>query len=372
MSRFIQLHVLTSYPPSNLNRDDTGRPKSAVVGGVQRLRVSSQALKRCWRTSDEFRLVLGESAARTEDSRDRHIGTRTKTIGLDVYKKLQKAGIKDADAREWVKLIAQQFGALKKPKADTLDELEIEQLVHFSPAERAAVEELADLLASEKRAPTEEELRLLRRDHAAVDIALFGRMLAATPKFNTEAAAQVAHAFTVHRAQAEDDYFTAVDDLNKGDVDRGAGHVGELGFGAGVYYLYICINRDLLDENLSSDSALRNQALEALLKAMCKVAPTGKQNSFASRAHASFVLAEKGDQQPRSLALAYVEPVGEGNQIVDAVKRLTFQRTDLETMYGACSDEYRIASPVSLREALEKSDQGKAGSLDELIAFVKE
>lgn len=372
MSRFIQLHVLTSYPPSNLNRDDTGRPKSAFVGGVPRLRVSSQALKRCWRTSEEFRVALGESPSRDSGTQDRHIGTRTKSMGVEVYQILRDGGVKDSEARAWAKQIAEQFGALKKPKGkEGLEELEIEQLAHFSPAELDAIRALAKTLAAESRAPTKEELELLRADHAAVDIAMFGRMLAATPKFNMEAAVQVAHAFTVHRAQAEDDYFTAVDDLNRGDLDRGAGHVGEQGFGAGVYHLYVCVNRALLDENLGGKVELRNRALEGLIRAMCKVSPTGKQNSFASRAYASFVLAEKGDQQPRSLALSFVEPVGDGDQVRNAVQRLLFQRADMESMYGACCDDYRIAAPQSLRPQ-DGPEAGRAGSLDELIAFVKE
>ena len=58
MSRFLQLHLLTFFPPANLNRDDLGRPKTAIVGGVTRLRLSSQALKRAWRTSDLFSTAL--------------------------------------------------------------------------------------------------------------------------------------------------------------------------------------------------------------------------------------------------------------------------------------------------------------------------
>lgn len=78
MSQFIQLHVLTSYPPSNLNRDDMGRPKTAVMGGVNRLRVSSQSLKRAWRTSDVFAEALGGEWK----------GTRTKRMGREAYQLL--------------------------------------------------------------------------------------------------------------------------------------------------------------------------------------------------------------------------------------------------------------------------------------------
>jgi CRISPR system Cascade subunit CasC len=147
-------------------------------------------------------------------------------------------------------LIAGVFGALKKvSKADQdkpLLELEIEQLVHVSPTELATIEALATTLIAEQRAPETNELNLLRANQQAVNIALFGRMLASSPSFNIEAACQVAHAISVHPVTIEDDYFTAVDDLNNGLEDTGAAHIGETRFAAGLFYAYICINKELL------------------------------------------------------------------------------------------------------------------------------
>ncbi|HEX7325231.1 MAG TPA: type I-E CRISPR-associated protein Cas7/Cse4/CasC [Rhodanobacteraceae bacterium] len=362
MSRFIQLHLLTSYPPSNLNRDDLGRPKSALVGGVQRLRISSQALKRAWRTSDSFKTAL-----------DGHLGVRTKEMGTQVWRNLTGAGIADKPAREWARAIAERFGKLKDAKkTERNEDLEIEQLAHFGPEEQAAINELTKALIGRKSAPTEDELQLLRKPRAAVDIALFGRMLAANPAFNVEAAAQVAHAITVHKAAIEDDYFTAVDDLNKGDEDRGAGHIGETGFGAGVYYLYVCINRALLDENLGGDTALRNRALAALLEAASKTAPTGKQNSFASRAYASCVVAEKSDRQPRSLAAAFLRPVrnrDDQDTTAIAIEALLKKRDSFDAMYGITSDAWRAAAEG---EYWPLFPEGRAGSLAQLVDFVQQ
>lgn len=328
MSRFIQLHILTSYPPSNLNRDDTGRPKTAVVGDCTRLRISSQSLKRAWRTSDIF-----ESALKG------HIGTRTKEMGVSVYQSLIKQGISEKNARDWAKSIACQFG---KPKSDKKTEnnedLHVEQLVHFNPEEEKAIADLVVQLVANATAPSDDELKLLRKQHTAVDIAMFGRMLASSPAFNTEAAVQVAHAITVHKAAVEDDYFIAVDDLNNGETDRGAAHIGEAGFGAGVFYLYICINRELLQQNLGGDAALTQQALNALLNAVTKVSPTGKQNSFASRAYAGFVLAEKGDQQPRTLAQAFLKPVKDQDTLGRAVAELSKRHDNFNLVYGDCAD----------------------------------
>src|SRR5712692_21255 len=134
MSEFIQLHFLTTYPPANLNRDDSGRPKTAMFGGTQRLRISSQSLKRAWRTSDIMARVL-----------EGHIGTRTKDLGNKVYQILAK-GLGSEKAHEVATRIAEQIGKLKQVKpsgekkgkskdaeegADK-EELQIEQLVHLS------------------------------------------------------------------------------------------------------------------------------------------------------------------------------------------------------------------------------------------------
>ena len=354
MSRFVQLHVLTSYPPSNLNRDDTGRPKTALMGDALRLRISSQSQKRAWRTSDIFETALAG-----------HIGTRTKDMGKHTHTMLVAAGVTDKNAREWARQIVGKFGKLKSDKKSDKDEdLQIEQLAHFSPEEVEAIEQLAQRCASRNSGPTAEELSLLCTPRKAADIAMFGRMLADSPAFNMEAAVQVAHAITVHKSAVEDDYFSAVDDLNNGLTDKGAAHIGERSYGAGLFYLYICIDRALLVENLGGDKALADKALQAFIHAVTKISPTGMQNSHASRAYASYVLAEKGDQQPRSLAQAYLKPVKpfESEDMLEkAVKAIESRRDNFDKVYGACADaRYSI-----------NAETGE-GSLDGLIRFSQE
>ena len=343
MNRFVQLHLLTSYPPANLNRDDLGRPKTAKMGGVDRLRVSSQGLKRAWRTSGIFETAMAG-----------HIGTRTKEMGLKIYGRLKEKGIKHKDALEWAKPIAGVFGKLKelskKEKEGLKDlsekerikkelvELEIEQLAFFDTEEENAIYVLADAVANREEGPKSEELGLLRKTMHAVDIALFGRMLASAPAYNIEAACQVAHAISVHPVVIEDDYFTAVDDLNDGSEDAGAAHIGETGFAAGLFYSYICLNRELLGENLGGDTVLAKRAIRALTEAAVKVAPEGKQNSFGSRAYASYVLAEKGDQQPRSLSVAFLKPITSSDYGADAVEALTRHLSNMDGVYGPCAD----------------------------------
>ena len=350
MSTFIQLHLLTSYPPSNLNRDDLGRPKTAIMGGKTRLRVSSQSLKRAWRTSDIF-----------SEAMKGHVGTRTKSMGIEVYEALKAKSVVDGNAKAWAKQIAEVFGKAKKANAaKPHEELEIEQLAHFSPEEITAIFTLVDMLAVNNTAPSVDDLKLLQRNHTAADIAMFGRMLASSPAFNTEAAVQVAHAVTVHDVAVEDDYFTAVDDLNSGEDDLGAAHIGETEFGAGLFYLYLCINRQLLLDNLGNKD-LADKALKALVEAAAKVSPTGKQNSFASRARTSYLLAEKGSDQPRSLSVAFLKPVRGEDVLALSVKELEKRRENFDKVYGPCADAFKIMN----------AETGE-GSLNDILNFVTE
>jgi CRISPR system Cascade subunit CasC len=352
MSDFLQLHLLTSYPPSNLNRDDLGRPKTAVMGGVKRLRISSQSLKRAWRTSDLFKRELSG-----------RIGTRTKELGSRVLGDLRNLGLPEKTARTSAEKIAGVFGKLKAQKKGWREEVETEQLVHLSPEELGAIAALVELLGAERREPADAELLLLQKDHRAVDIALFGRMLASVPDYNVEAAAQVAHALTVHRVEVEDDYWSAVDDLNTGKVDKGAGHIGETEFAAGLFYLYVCIDRDLLLANLGGDRELAAKTVRSLIEAAAKVAPVGKQASFASRAYASYVLAEKGDQQPRSLAVAFLSPVEGDDYLGESVARLTSVREKLDRAYGPTA-EATYTLDVFGRQDGQGGESSFAGLLD--------
>ena len=328
MADFLQLHLLTVYGPSNLNRDDTGRPKSAVFGGAPRLRVSSQSLKRAWRTSDVFASKL-----------DGHLARRTQRLGKDVHEHLRQGGMAEDEALETARSIAGVFGKIRGKDAD--EPTFIEQLAFISPDERANALALADRALAGEKIETPKADDLLRRTDTAADIAMFGRMLADDPKFNREAAVQVAHAITTHRAVAEDDYYTAVDDLKSRDEpeDAGAGFVGVQEFGAGVFYLYVCVNRDLLLRNLDGRQSVWDAGLAALVEAAATVGPRGKQASFASHARAIYVLGEKGAAQPRSLAAAFLKPIAGEDHGKRSVEALESFRDRLDTAYGSCADD---------------------------------
>jgi CRISPR system Cascade subunit CasC len=230
-----------------------------------------------------------------------------------------------------------KLGKLKKDKpTDT------EQLVHLAPEELARLEKLADRLAAGEDLAAEKEALVLTAKPRAADIALFGRMLADNPAYNVEAAAQLAHAFTTHRVSVEDDYYTAVDDLKAAnrEADRGAGFIGVQEYGAGVFYLYLCLDASLLVRNLPGDGkALADAAAEALVDAALTVSPKGKQNSFASRAYAQFALAELGSRTPRTLAAAFLKPVGaegENDYGAASAERLLQLRGKFDDAYGQC------------------------------------
>ncbi len=378
MAEFIQLHMLVSYPPSNLNRDDLGRPKMAIIGGTQRLRISSRSLKRAWRTSDTFAGSLRD-----------HMGIRTREMGVKIHEALisgvplqelldgksdvnpeNVTGIPEEKAKFWAWKIAAVF--VDKPSRETSRKikkdkasLKGEQLVFYSNDEIAAVQNLVTALVKEKREPKADELSGLLRDVSlSVDVAMFGRMLANAPRYNVEAAVQVAHAVTVHEVAVEDDYFTAVDDLNKGEDDAGAGHLGETEFASGLFYEYVCINKTLLEENLGGDKKsdsrqLAAAAIRALAEAAVTVAPSGRQNSFASRAYASYLLVEKGSRQPRSLSVAYLEALKEKNLPGAAITAPRDTRKKMDDVYGKCCDnEYEINAFAG------------TGKLSELLTFV--
>lgn len=352
MSRFLQLHFLTIYPPSNPNRDDQGRPKTARYGGVDRLRISSQSLKRAVRVSAPMAERLAGKA-----------GARTQRIGEEVRKHLESTGADPIRAVEIGRAIADAFGALEADNPKLVAEVASEppavrekriekskvmltkQLAFISPDERAKALELATAMLADpelyKVKGKKDEAAyavpvpdLLRKADGAADIAMFGRMLADDPDYNREAAVQVSHAITTHRALVEDDFYTAVDDLKTRAEDAGAGFVGDAGFGSGVYYLYACVDCDLLEENLAGDRPLAIAAARVLAEALATTAPSGKQNSFAHRPRAGYLRVEFGRQQPRSLAGGFFRPVAGEDLMAASVAALEAEAKALDSAYG--------------------------------------
>ena len=144
--------------------------------------------------------------------------------------------------------------------------------------------------------------------YAAVDIGLFGRMIADLPDMNIDAACQVAHALSTNKISMEFDFFTAVDDLSPKE-ETGAGMMGTVEFNSACFYRYANIDFFQLNQNLGNDVVLARKAVEAFLRASVAAIPTGKQNSMAAQNPPSLVFAVVRDQGLWSLANAFVNPI---------------------------------------------------------------
>ena len=200
--------------------------------GYPRLRVSSQSLKRAWRTSDVFK-----------DPLEGHLASRTRRLGKDVFQRLcDGRRRRRAGPREGPAPLPASLGRSKVRKTTTLRSSNNSRLSRRKNNKGRSISQTASSPGEDVECKPDE---LLGKFDSAADIAMFGRMLADSPKFNREAAVQVAHAITTHRAVAEDDYYTAVDDLKSRDEpeDSGAGFVGVQEYGAGVFYLYVCVDQ---------------------------------------------------------------------------------------------------------------------------------
>lgn len=305
---FINFHVLISHSPSCLNRDDMNMQKTAVFGGVNRVRVSSQSLKRAMRTSAYYGQHLGEPSVRTRDL------TRLQARFTDALKNRYDAA-RVAQALEWM---SGKEGIAEGTSSDAVAPWTLEEVAHFC---ELLGEEGQDLKKLEKQ--IEKDAKPFRAAMAqAVDIALSGRMATSGLMSNlpVDSAMAIAHAITTHAVEPQDvDWFTAVDDLTSDAGETGAGHLDTQQFSSGVFYRYASLNLKQLQVNLgliadmkraeTADS--RAQALgiaRHVLHLLATVVPTAKQQSFAAHNLADFAVASFADQ-PISLANAFEEPI---------------------------------------------------------------
>lgn len=303
---FVDVHVLQTVPPSNLNRDDAGSPKQAVYGGVRRSRVSSQSWKRATRKSFTDALP-----------RDEH-GTRTKRVSKLLTDELLHDTSLDRSAvlRISNELLSQLKvkGGKKESETAYLLFFGYRQIEHIADLVRGDLDELAALGDKElterlKSLPVAQELLTAH----PIDVALFGRMVADLPRLNVDAACQVAHALSTHSVETEFDYFTAVDDEKGKDEDLGAGMIGTIEFNSATLYRYATVALDQLARNLEGDVERTVQALGLFVEGFVKSIPTGHGNSFAHRTLPELVYVAVRDDQPVNLVSAFEEPVRSKN-----------------------------------------------------------
>jgi len=323
---YIDIHILQTVPPSNLNRDDAGSPKQAVYGGVRRARVSSQAWKRATRKAFEDHVPEAQLATRTKristllsdrlsvrTGLDTEVATRIATAALVPLK--IKAGKKATDTAYLLFFGLPQLERIVDLVADRVTEL------------AALTDE--ELAAALKDLPVQEQLG---RGHP-LEVALFGRMVAEIPDLNVDAATQVAHALSTHAVETEFDYFTAVDDENTDDT--GAGIIGTVEFNSSTLYRFATLGVDQLLENLGGDPAAALSGVGLFLTTFVTSMPTGYKNCFAHQTLPNLVTVVIRGDQPVNLVSAFEQPVLPQEGLVEeSVRRLSQELSTANDLWG--------------------------------------
>ncbi|MFJ8313337.1 MULTISPECIES: type I-E CRISPR-associated protein Cas7/Cse4/CasC [unclassified Streptomyces] len=345
----VEVHALQNVPPSNLNRDDTGTPKTAFYGGVQRARVSSQAWKRATRSFFTDLLDPGELGVRSKRVAELLAGRITaldpsinetaawalaaETVQTATNSKIEIPERKAKDAKK-------NGDAAPAPESSYLMFLSAGQLDGLA---RLAVEGAADIKAFFKEKENKAKAKAIANTRHSVDIALFGRMVADSADLNVDAAAQVAHALSVHRVENESDYFTAVDDRNTA-AEPGAGMIGTIDFNSATLYRYAALDVDALTRNLGQ--GLREdedtttpvrRAVEAFVHGFLASLPTGKVNTFGNHTLPDAAIVTLRTTRPISYVSAFEEPVTagqSGGHMTAACTRLAQYIPAVEAAYG--------------------------------------
>jgi CRISPR system Cascade subunit CasC len=365
----LEIHILQSFPPANLNRDENGMPKSTVFGGRPRARISSQCQKRATRLFYQDNLGLDID----------QIAQRSRAWMPELKALLVEQGIDEPKAEIAAKLSLEVLGAKFEG-----EKIESKTILFLGKTEIAAI---ADILVKNWQSIepllTEKEPSLPKKDPNITkviektlvdsskpgDVALFGRMMASLPTINVDASVQVAHAISVNTLQQEFDFFTAVDDLGSGD-DQGADHMGETGYNSSTYYRYANLDLVQLEKNLGS-KILVSAITKAFAEAFIKAIPTGHQNSFAAHSLPASVLIVVRNGQPVSLVDAFEDPIRPSNGqslLENSVKALDDHWADISKMYGESSIKYKgIVTRSKLAKRLDSLKDYSEDSLDSLI-----
>ena len=346
MALTIEFHALQTLPPSNINRDDTGAPKSAMFGGVTRQRVSSQAWKRAIRKDFEDYLdteKLGKLSKRTPA----RIAKRIREIDESIAAEQAEAAV---EALFKPTKIEVERVKPKEGDMDAVTELQTKFLLFLSNSQ---IERAAQFLVTriDEKFKKAEVKDLLDKDHS-VDIALFGRMIANANDFNVDAAVQVAHAIGVHESEPDFDFYTAVDDLKADHEDAGAGMLGTMQMMSSTLYRFAAVDFETLTTNLGSSEAAI-EALTAFGKSFVRALPTGKLNSYANWTLPELVYVTVRPDRPVSLVNAFIDPVtATSNQErqMSAAVALADEARAIQDTYGMLPDHAWIAALGNLAE----------------------
>jgi CRISPR system Cascade subunit CasC len=365
----LEIHVLQSFPPANLNRDENGMPKSTVFGGYPRARISSQCQKRA------VRLFYQENSELAVEQ----FAQRSRSWMPELKALLIAAEIPETQAETATKLALEVLGA--KFEAD---KIESKTILFLGRTEITAIADILiknwakiepELKGKEPKLPAKDPNipkvieKALVESGKPGDVALFGRMMAALPTVNVDASVQMAHAISVNKLQQEFDFFTAVDDLGASD-DAGADHMGETGYNSSTYYRFTTLDTVQLKKNLGSDEQVAIVA-QAFAEAFVRAIPTGHQNGFAAHSLPAAVMVVVRKGQPISLVDAFENPVApkSGKSLLEnAVSKLDNHWADLSKMYGEKSIVFKgIVTREQLAQQLEHLKDCEKPAVDELL-----
>ncbi len=329
---FVQIHTLHGYTAVLLNRDDSGLAKRMSYGGSIRTRISSQCLKRHWRTAAGSFALDGIDGA-TAATRSREIVTRKvveplKEAGHDesVVKVIDDALQKAVYGDKGTERSSRQPLLLGQPEIEYLASVARDLAEQF-PNDAQEAARAADAWRKGASANLK-ALRAATTLPGGLVAALFGRMVTADVEANIDAAIHVAHAFTVHEEESESDYFTVVDDLRRVDDDAGADHIGETELTSGLFYGYVVVDRRTLLKNLGGDTDMAEEVVRRLVHLIATISPGAKLGSTAPYDFASWILVEAGDCQPRSLAEAFRNPCKPLVEAAEAAVTTHIERLD--------------------------------------------
>ncbi|MFJ6211859.1 type I-E CRISPR-associated protein Cas7/Cse4/CasC [Streptomyces sp. NPDC092296] len=355
MSRtIIDVHVLQTVPPSNLNRDDTGSPKTAVYGGVRRARVSSQAWKRATRQAFQNLLDpadLGVRTRRVAEVLAERITAQEpslpgdKAVALAAETMAAATGSKIEVPKRKVESAKKKGEPEPPPESSYLMFLSARQLDGLAALAIEGAEDIKEFLKLKENKARAKEIADSRH---SVDVALFGRMVADSADINVDAAAQVAHAISVHQVENESDYYTAVDDRNEKE-ETGAGMIGTVDFNSATLYRYAALDVDRLRDNLGvglrEDEPLTEpvrKAVRAFLHGFISSMPTGKVNTFGNHTLPEAVVVTLRSARPISFVAAFEEPVlpkqDVGGHLYGASEQLVAHVSDIEKAYEVSAD----------------------------------
>ena len=321
---YVDIHVLQTVPPSCINRDDTGSPKTAVYGGTTRARISSQAWKHAIRKEFHKRFPNEE------------LGLRTKKIAALVKTELQKLdpSLSDEKAEEKVSEGLKKAGLAAKDvskKKDVSKERELSNemaALFFISMEQ--VRAIAALIHSDKKEKKMYEIALKKAP--AIDMIMFGRMVASDPSLNYDTTVQVAHSISTHTVHNEFDYFTAIDDCSQDD-ESGASHLGTVEFNSSSMYRFATINVSELAFFVGAETG---RAVSEFLESFIYSMPTGKENSFANRTLPFAIYITVRNDQPINLCGAFERPIKAGQDGYEEASEKAFVEyaKELYTKYG--------------------------------------